>query len=150
VRPAAALLGLFLATGCESKQDPDDDFETPAYRDWKTSQPLRRVTAGAGSESGRIDPFPPESRSKRPDDFLELYVNGHRVGLYRVGRQPDGTWPTHSVALPFQTGPVNTFDLWDTTSGRFVRHAVDTRRSLRFRAVPTADGYEIVEIPVEK
>ncbi len=140
-RLRAPLLILFLAACGKEEKDP---LDTEAYQAWKQSQPLRRLPMAAGGLTvpGHIDVQPPESRSKNPGDFCELFLNGERVGKYNVAKLPDGTWPQVSFDVSFNSGP-NTFDLWDSSSNRSYRQQVDTRDAVQFLCVPTELGYEI-------
>jgi hypothetical protein len=145
----AVLLAALVGCGKEPEKDP---LETEAYRAWKESQILRRLPMAAGGlrVKGRIDVFPPEQRSKTPQDFCEVYVNGNQVGRYNVAKLPDGSWPRISVDVDFNSGP-NTFDVWDSTSNKYYRQQVDTREFVEFTCAPTADGfYEIQGIPKKK
>ena len=142
----AVLLAAFL--GC-SKEPEKDPLETEAYEAWKGGQILRRLPMAAGGLTvrGRIDILPPEQRSKNPRDFCEVFLNGERVGKYNLAKLPDGTWPRISIGVDFNSGP-NTFDVWDSTSNKYYRQQVDTRESVEFTCVPTADGfYEIQGLP---
>lgn len=144
MRAAAALL--LLLAGC-SKEAPKDPLDTPEYNAWKQEQVLRRLPMAAGGlrVPGRIEVHAPEQRSKNPGDFVELFMNGERIGKYNVAKLPNGRWPTISFDLDWNSGP-NTFDLWDSTTNRRYRQQVDTRHITGFLCVPTADGYEIQEV----
>jgi hypothetical protein len=144
VKSTAALLLLLSLAACGKSEPAGDPLETEAYKQWKAGQMLRQLPAAnfATTTPGRVEIFPPESRSKNAGDFCELYVNGERVGRFNVGRRPDGSWPENSFAFTFLTGP-NTFDLWDSTSNRYYREHVDTRQCVHFQCVPTAEGYEV-------
>ena len=142
----AVLLAALLGCGKEPEKDP---LETEAYTNWKGGQILRRLPMAAGGlrVKGRIDVQPPEQRSKNPRDFCEVFLNGEPVGKYNVAKLPDGSWPRISIDVDFNSGP-NTFDVWDSTSNKYYRQQVDTRESVEFLCVPTADGfYEIQSIP---
>lgn len=144
-RLLAAALPVFLAAaaGCR-KPPPPDPLETEAYTAWKGAQFVRRLPMARGGveAKGRIEVYPPDQRSKNPGDFCEIYVNGERIGRYNVAKLPDGSWPRVSVDVDFNAGP-NTFDVWDSSSNRYYRQQVDTRESVEFLCVPTAEGYEI-------
>jgi hypothetical protein len=144
MRTFAALLLATALAGCGKSDPPGDPMETEQYRQWKGGQLLRRLPAAnfATTTAGKVEIFPPESRTKTPADFCELYVNGERVGRFNTGRLPDGTFPKNAFEFTFLTGP-NTFDLWDSTSNRYYRESVDTRQCVHFQCVPTAEGYEI-------
>jgi hypothetical protein len=146
VRIAAALLAL-TALGACSKEEPKDPLDTAAYNDWKQDQIRRRLPMAAGGlrATGHVEVYPPEQRSKNPQEFVELFMNGERIGKYRVAKLPDGSWPRVSFDVDFNVGP-NTFDLWDSSSDRYYRQQVDTRYVTGFLCVPTADGYEIQEV----
>ena len=138
-------LGLcLLLSACGRKEPPLAYGETPEYRSWLQTQVLRRLPAAnfAPREAGRIDIHPPEGRAKHPEDYCVLFVNGERIGIFRVGRMSNGTWPRHSVPVTFLAGH-NTFDLWDSSSNRHYRQSVDTRQSVEFTCVPVAEGYDI-------
>jgi len=142
---------LMLTAGLAScgKEPEKDPLETEAYTTWKGGQILRRLPMAAGGlrVKGRIDILAPDQRSKNPRDFCEVYLNGDQVGKYNVAKLPDGSWPRISVDVDFNSGP-NTFDLWDSTSNKYYRRQVDTRESVEFTCVPTADGfYEIQGLP---
>ncbi len=138
-------LGLcLLLSACGKKEPPPPYGETLEYRAWLQTQVLRQLPAAnfAPREAGRIDILAPEGRSKHPEDYCVLFVNGEKAGIFRVGRMANGAWPRHSVPVTFNAGP-NTFDLWDSSSNRSYRHTVDTRQSVEFTCTPSADGYEI-------
>ena len=139
----AVVLLVLALTGC-SKEPERDPLETEAYRMWKGGEMMRQLPAAnfATTTPGKVEIVPPESRTKTPGDFCELYVNGERVGRFNTGKLPDGSFPRNEFPVTFLTGP-NTFDLWDSTSNRYYRESVDTRQCVHFRCVPTADGYEI-------
>jgi hypothetical protein len=143
VKPATAVLLLALAA-CGKPAPPPDPLDTAAYNDWKQEQIRRRLPMGAGGLRlpGHVDIYPPEQRSKRPGEFVELFLNGERIGKYNVAKLPDGSWPTVAFDLDLNSGP-NTFDLWDSSSDKYYRQQVDTRYAVRFTCVPTADGYDI-------
>ena len=145
-RLAALLLPLLAACGKEAPKDP---LDTEAYNEWKQMQILRRLPMARGGLElrGRVDIFPPEQRSKNPNDFCELFMNGERLGKWKVGKLPDGSWPRISTDVDWNSGP-NTFDLWDSSSNRYYRQQVDTREAIVFICSPTADGYDIQ--PVKK
>lgn len=140
--PLQALLATVLA-GC-GKEPAKDPLDTPEYQSWKGQQILRRLPAAnfAPTTPGRVEILSPDQRSRNPQDFCELFVNGERIGKFKTGKLPDGTWPSNAFEVTFLTGP-NTFDLWDSTSNRYYRESVDTRQCVRFQCVPTTDGYEI-------
>jgi len=142
-----ALLALLVAAAGCGKPAPPDPLDTPEYQEWKQGQILRRLPMAAGGlrVPGHVDVYPPEQRSKNPGEFVELFMNGERIGKYNVAKMPDGRWPTVSFDVDFNSGP-NTFDLWDSSSNHYYRQQVDTRSAVRFLCVPTADGYEIQEI----
>jgi hypothetical protein len=142
-----ALLALLAATGCGKPAPPPDPLDTPQYQEWKQGQILRRLPMAAGGlrVPGHVDVYPPEQRSKNSGEFVELFMNGERIGKYNVAKMPDGRWPTVSFDMDFNSGP-NTFDLWDSSTNHYYRQQVDTRYAVRFLCVPTADGYEIQEI----
>lgn len=141
---AAVLLAALIGCGKEPEPDP---LDTEAYNGWKQGQVLRRLPMARGglTVKGRIDIQPPEQRSKNKGDFVELFLNGERVGKYSVAKLPDGTWPRISFDMDFNSGP-NTFDVWDSSSNRHYRQQVDTRDSVEFLLVPTADGYDIQQL----
>lgn len=147
MRIAAAALVVAALLGCSKKDAAKDPLDTPEYNDWKQEQIRRRLPMGAGGlrVPGHIDVYPPEQRSKSTEDFVELFMNGERIGKYKVGKLPDGTWPRVAFDVDFNSGP-NTFDLWDSSSNRKYRTQVDTRYVTGFLCVPTADGYEIQEV----
>ena len=103
------------------------------------------MAAGGLRVPGHIEVFPPELRSKNSEDFVECFMNGERIGKYKVAKLPDGRWPHVSFDVDFNSGP-NTFDLWDSSSNKYYRQQVDTRYVTGFLCVPTAEGYEIQEI----
>jgi hypothetical protein len=148
VRRRLAIPVLLLAgLGACSKEAPKDPLDTAAYNEWKQGQILRRLPMAAGGlrVPGHIDVYPPEQRSKDPNDFVELFLNGERIGKYKVAKLPDGTWPRVAFDVDFNSGP-NTFDLWDSSSDKYYRTQVDTRYVTGFICVPTADGYDIQEV----
>lgn len=142
LRAAILSLALILCS-CGKKPDPDP-LDTVQYNDWKMGQVLRRLPAAnfATTCTGRVEILAPDTRSKNPNDFCEIFVNGERVGKFKTAKQPDGSWPSNVFDVTFLTGP-NTFDLWDSSSNRFYRESVDTRQCTKFQCAPTADGYEI-------
>ena len=146
MKTATALLLLVGIAGC-TKKPPPDPLDTPEYNAWKQEQILRRLPMAAGGlrVPGHIDVYAPEQRSKNTEDFVELFMNGERIGKYKVAKLPDGTWPRVSFDVDFNSGP-NTFDLWDSSSNKKYRSQVDTRYVTGFLCVPTADGYEIQEV----
>jgi len=145
VRTLAALVLLFLAA-C-GKAPPPDPLDTVEYNDWKQEQIRRRLPmAGGGLRvPGHIDVYPPEQRSKNRGEFVEMFMNGERIGKYNVAKLPDGRWPHVEFDIDFNSGP-NTFDLWDSSSNKYYRQQVDTRYITGFLCIPTADGYEIKEV----
>lgn len=144
--PAAALVLALAVAGC-GKTPPPDPLDTAEYNAWKLEQIRRRLPMGAGGlrVPGHIDVYPPEQRSKNTEDFVEFFMNGERIGKYKVAKLPDGTWPRVAFDVDFNSGP-NTFDLWDSSSNRSYRQQVDTRYVVQFLCLPTADGYEIQEV----
>lgn len=142
-RTPALLLLLAFLSGC-GKEPPRDPLETPAYSGWKGSQVIRRLPMARGGieAKGHIEVYPPDQRSKNPQDFCEIYVNGERIGRYNVAKLPDGSWPRVSIDVDFNAGP-NTFDVWDSSSDRYYRQQVDTREAVEFICVPTPEGYDI-------
>ena len=106
------------------------------------------MAAGGLRVPGHIDVYPPEQRSKSPGDFVELFMNGERIGKYQVAKLPDGRWPTVAFDLDWNSGP-NTFDLWDSTTNRYYREPVDTRQCVHFQCIPSADGYEIKSVDLK-
>ena len=151
MRTGIAALVLAALLGC-SKEPEKDPLETEAYSAWKGGQILRRLPMAAGGlrVKGHIDLQPPEARSKNPRDFCEIYLNGEQVGKFNVAKLPDGSWPRIGVDVDFNSGP-NTFDVWDSSSNKYYRQQVDTRESVDFVCVPTADGfYEIRGLPKTK
>jgi len=151
VRTAAVALLLTGLLSC-SKEPEKDPLETEAYSAWKGGQILRRLPMAAGGirVKGHIDLQPPEARSKNPRDFCEIFLNGEQVGKFNIAKLPDGSWPRIGVDVDFNSGP-NTFDVWDSSSNKYYRHQVDTRESVDFICVPTADGfYEIKGLPKTK
>jgi hypothetical protein len=146
VRPLAA--ALLLLAACGKAAPPAARGDSPAYRAWKGSQPLRRLppAPAASREAGSVEILPPQERAAHPDDFCELFVNGEAVGIFKIGKTASGTRPRHHVPVAFNAGP-NTFDLWDSTSDRHYRQSVDTRQAVEFSCIPTAEGYEIRPVP---
>jgi hypothetical protein len=146
MKTAIALLLLAGIGGC-SKKPAQDPLDTPEYNAWKQEQILRRLPMAAGGlrVPGHIDVYAPEQRSKNSEDFVELFMNGERIGKYKVAKLPDGTWPRVAFDVDFNSGP-NTFDLWDSSSNKKYRAQVDTRYVTGFVCVPTADGYDIQEV----
>jgi hypothetical protein len=144
VRRIAAVLLLLAACGKEPEKDP---LETPQYFEWRQTQALRQLPMAMGGMvvPGKVEVQPPQNRSKNRGDFVELFLNGNKVGRYNVAKLPDGNWPRIAFDIDFNSGP-NTFDVWDTTSNRYYRQQVDTRNCTHFLFVPTADGYEIQQI----
>jgi hypothetical protein len=147
MRASIAALLLLATLGACSKREPKDPLDTAAYNDWKQEQIRRRLPMAAGGlrTTGHIEVYAPEQRSKNPQEFVELFMNGERIGKYRVAKLPDGTWPRVSFDVDFNLGP-NTFDLWDSSTDRYYRQQVDTRYVTGFLCVPTAEGYEIQEV----
>ncbi len=142
--PTTAMLGLLLAAlGC-GKEPEKDPLDTDAYNAWKQMQILRRLPMARGGLDlrGRIDVYPPEERSKNPNDFCEIFMNGERLGKWKIGKLPDGSYPRISVDVDWNSGP-NTFDLWDSSSNRYFRQQVDTREVLSFLCIPTPEGYDL-------
>lgn len=142
----AAVVALLLAASC-GKEPEKDPLETPQYFEWRQTQALRQLPMAVGGLTvpGRIEIQPPDQRSKNRGDFVEITLNGNRVGRYNVAKLPDGNWPRIGVDVDFNSGP-NTFDVWDTSSNRYYRQQVDTRNCVQFLLVPTADGYDIQQI----
>jgi hypothetical protein len=140
-RTATLLILLIASCGKESPKDP---LDTADYNEWKQSQILRRLPMARGGLElrGRIDVYPPDQRSKNPNDFCEIFMNGERLGKWKTGKLPDGSWPRISLEVDWNSGP-NTFDLWDSTSNRYYRQQVDTRECIQFTCVPSAEGYDI-------
>jgi len=103
------------------------------------------MASGGLRVPGHIDVYPPEQRSKSRGDFVEMFMNGERIGKYNVAKLPDGTWPRIAFDVDFNSGP-NTFDMWDSSSNKYYRQQVDTRYITGFICVPTAEGYEIQEV----
>jgi hypothetical protein len=145
MKRALAIL-LLLTTGC-GKEPEQDPLETPQYHEWRGSQAVRQFPFHAGGIAvpGRIEVQPAQNRHKHPGDFIEIYMNGHRISRTVIAKLPDGNWPRIAVDVDFNSGP-NTFDVWDTTSNRYYRQSVDTRNCTQFLLVPTADGYDIQQI----
>ncbi|MBV8881924.1 MAG: hypothetical protein JO332_18340 [Planctomycetaceae bacterium] len=143
----AAIALLLLLAACGKPKPPPDPLDTPSYQAWKQEQILRRLPMAAGGlrVPGHIDVYAPEQRSKNPGDFVEMFMNGERIGKYNVAKLPDGTWPRIAFDVDFNSGP-NTFDLWDSSSNKYYRQQVDTRYITGFLCLPTADGYEIQEV----
>lgn len=144
MRAAAVALLLLASCGKEAEKDP---LETPQYFEWRQTQALRQLPMAVGGLSvpGRIEIQPPDKRSKNRGDFVEITLNGNRVGRYNVAKLPDGNWPRIAVDVDFNSGP-NTFDVWDTSSNRYYRQQVDTRNCVQFLFVPTADGFDIQQV----
>ena len=141
-----ALLLLAALAACKQKPPPDP-LDTPEYNAWKQEQILRRLPMAVGGlrVPGRIDVHPPQARSKNPGDFVEVFMNGERIGKYNVAKLPDGRWPTVGFNVDFNSGP-NTFDMWDSSSNKRYRQQVDTRYVTGFICVPTPEGYDIQEV----
>src|SRR5262249_50902494 len=95
MRKVHAALFLAALLGCGKADPPADPLETEQYRAWKGGQVMRRLPAAnfAATTPGRVEIFPPESRTQTPGDFCELYVNGERVGRFNTGKLPDGSFP---------------------------------------------------------
>jgi hypothetical protein len=142
-----AALALLAFAACGKPPPPPDPLDTAEYNDWKQEQIRRRLPMGSGGlrVPGHIDVYPPEQRSKNRGDFVEIFMNGERIGKYNVAKLPDGTWPKVAFDVDFNSGP-NTFDMWDSSSNKYYRQQVDTRYITGFLCVPTAEGYEIQEV----
>jgi hypothetical protein len=142
-----AALALLACAACGKPTPPPDPLDTVEYNDWKQEQIRRRLPMAAGGlrVPGHIEVYPPEQRSKNRGEFVELFMNGERIGKYNVAKLPDGTWPRVAFDVDFNSGP-NTFDMWDSSSNKYYRQQVDTRYLTGFLCVPTADGYEIQEV----
>jgi hypothetical protein len=137
-----ALLALCLLAGC-GKADTGEAVETDDWKRWRAGHvPIN--AAFAETVQARIDILPPEGRSKRPDDFCELFVNGTLLPRQRVGKMADGNWPRIELTVTLRTGP-NFLDLWDSSSGRNCKEQVDTREGLSLTFQPTPQGYELVQ-----
>jgi hypothetical protein len=133
----ALLLGLLGIAACGKPPAPAAHGETAEYQEWRGQQVFRRMS-GPSPEPGRIDLHLPASRSASPADFCELFVNGSFVGRFKIS---EGT--AHSARVTFNSGPLNSFDLWDSTTNRYYRLPVDTREAVDFDCVPDAGGYEL-------
>lgn len=140
-----ALALCLLAAGCGKKAPPaGETLETGQWREWRAKQFALGAADISGSLAARVTILPPEGRSKRADDFCELFVNGKFQGRHRVGKMADGRWPAVSFPVTLKDGP-NWLDLWDTSTDRKCREEVDSRQGLDFTFRPTADGYELLQ-----
>jgi hypothetical protein len=141
---AALLCGLLLAAGCGKKAPAPQEEDTPQYREWKGGQILRQVPSAGGAPAvpGRLRILPPEDRVRRGGDFCEVYLNAEILVRFRTGRLPDGRWPEWDGPVRLRAGP-NWIDLWDSTTNRHYRHAIDTREGTDLLFTPTADGYDL-------
>lgn len=138
-RTSLALLGAALLSGCGRKSE-SPPAETPEYRAWKMSHTAIPAAGFAPTVQGRIQVLAAEARSKGPEDFCEIYLNGSKLYRCRMGRQPDGSWPVCEVVAVFREGP-NWVDVWDSTSNRNLREKIDTREGTRVVFSATEDGY---------
>jgi hypothetical protein len=118
--------------------------ETPEFRAWKGSQILRQYPAANFAEvvSGTLTIHAPELRSRNPDDFCELYLNGEFVQRFRVGKMPNGRWPQLAVNLTLLAG-ADWLDLWDSSSNQNYRTQIDTRQGTDFVFTPSESGYTL-------
>ncbi len=134
----ALLAAAALPAGCGREAPPP--AETPEFRAWKMSHTAMPAAAFAPTLAGEIQVLPAEERSRGPEDFCEIYLNGSRLHRSRMARLPDGTWPECRLNVAFRHGP-NRVDVWDSTSNRNHRFTIDTRLGTRVLYSPTAEGY---------
>jgi hypothetical protein len=135
---------LLLAAGCGDEPPKGEAAETGDWRNWRAGHLPITAAGFAETVQARVSLLPPESRSRRPDDFCELFLNGSWSGRWRVGKLADGKWPVIDFALTLRAGP-NWLDLWDSSSGRACKEQIDTRQGLDFTFRPTPQGYELLQ-----
>jgi len=150
VRPLAAALLLLLGACGKDGPKTATAAETPEYRAWKGSQALRNLPAANSAETIAVTVIVhfPQSRSRSPEDFIELYVNGQMA--QRVRGKPAGTGPVvpTTVFLTILQGP-GWLDVWDSTTNANYRFTIDTRQGKDYVFTPTATGYDLAWTPRE-
>jgi hypothetical protein len=141
----ASLVLAVACAGCgKENATPAAPGETEEYRAWKGSQAIRQMAAQGPSESipGTVRVHFPEGRSKSPDDFIELRLNGDVVQHTRFRPAGPGMIAPFGIHLTLRPG-IDWMDLWDSTSNRNYRFQVDPRQGRDFVFTPTAEGYDL-------
>jgi hypothetical protein len=136
---------VILIAGCGRKTGtPATGGETEEYQAWKGSQAIRQMAAAGPSESiaGTVRVNFPETRSKSPEDFIELRLNGQVVQRTRFKPAGGGRIGPFGVHVTLRPG-VDWLDLWDSTTNRNYRFEVDSRQGTDFVFAPTAAGYDL-------
>jgi len=139
-----AALALLILAACGKKEPTGRGHgETPEYREWKGSQAVRSMAAPAGFAAklqGTVTVHLPLARSKTPDDFVELYLNGLIVQRTVLATGRTGAQPSFTLNVTLMAGP-DTFDLWDSTTNKYYRFQIDTRNGTDFVYTPSEGGY---------
>ena len=98
---------------------------------------------------GRVIILPPKDRSKNPEDFCEISVNGRFFYTCRCAKKPDDTWPAFETDVTLVAGPINLIHFWDSSSNTDLRKPVDTRFGAELTFRPIEGGYEMEQVKRE-
>ena len=146
MRTAVALLTLLAACGGDPPKAPTKPT-SPEYEAYTRKAKLQiPIPAAAPKVKGQIIILPPKDRSKNPEDFCEVSVNGRFSYTFRCAKQPDDRWPRCEINVTLVSGPTNWIHLWDSSSNTDLREQVDTRYGAEFTFRPVEGGYEMEQV----
>jgi hypothetical protein len=143
-------IALLVLGACGKPGPSGTGLETPEYRAWKASQAIRSLPAANFAETlpVTITVHFPQARSRGPEDFVELFVNGQMT--QRLRAKPPGTGPVVPlpVTVTILAGP-GWLDLWDSTLNTNTRFTIDTRQGKEYVFSPSGLGYDLTWSPRE-
>src|SRR5207244_238974 len=132
---------ILISAGCGKKEAGGAALETPEYQAWKGSQGIRQMASAGPSDKidGTVTVHFPQERSKHPEDFVELCLNGQIVQHTRI-RTTSGFASPLAIPIALRPGP-DWLDVWDTTTNKNYRFQIDARQGTDYVLTPSAAGY---------